>query len=50
MRLMSWNWRKVCEIVGFEFAKANGLSLEQGDALAEWMLSEGRRFRENYSG
>ena len=50
MNLMSWTWRKACEIIGFEFAKANGLELEEGDALAEWMLSEGRRFRENFSG
>jgi len=35
-------------ILGYEYSKEHGVSLEDGDAQIEWYLSEARRFSEQY--
>lgn len=43
IKLMSWSGAKAREIIGYEFAKAKGWELEEGDDHAEWLLAEARR-------
>jgi hypothetical protein len=50
MRLMNWDWQQARNIIGYEHAKANNLELEEGDAFADWLLAEGRRFLEEFRG
>ncbi len=39
---------KAAQILGCEYSKEHGVSLEDGDAQIEWYLSEARRFGEQY--
>ena len=36
---------KARDILGYEFAKAHDLDLEEGDAQIDWLIDEGLRLR-----
>jgi hypothetical protein len=43
MKLMAWTWYKARDIIGYEYAKANDIDLEEGDEHADWLLDEASR-------
>jgi hypothetical protein len=43
MKLMAWTWRQARDIIGYEYAKANDIDLEEGDEYVDWLLDEAVR-------
>jgi len=44
IELMGWSWEKARNILGYELAKENDWDLDEGDAYADWLLEEAKRF------